>query len=86
MIQGELGNRFKEWRTGRKLKHARNDFKCGYICMALYVWLCMYGFVCMAMYVCMAIYVWLCMYGYVSVLCSQGRQAKHSLEEWKEKI
>ena len=31
----------------------------GYVCMAMYVWLCMYGYVCMAMY------VWLCMYGYV---------------------
>ena len=38
----------------------------------LYVWLCMYGYVCTAMnvwlcmhsYVCMSMYVWLCMYGY----------------------
>ena len=43
----------------------------GYVCMAMYVWLCMYGYVCMAMY------VWLCMYGYVCMamyvwLCMYG--------------
>ena len=44
-----------------------------HLCMYVYVWLCMYGYVCMAMYVwlcmygyvCMAMYVWLCMYGYI---------------------
>ena len=39
-----------------------------YVCMAMYVWLCMYGhdvWPCMYGYVCTAMYVRLCMYGYV---------------------
>ena len=43
----------------------------GYVCMAMYVWLCMYGYVlglCMHSYVCMVMYVWLCMYGYVCMV------------------
>ena len=31
----------------------------GHVCMAMYVWLCVYG------YVCMAVYAWLCMQGFV---------------------
>ena len=46
-------------------------YVCVYVCM--YVWLCMYDYVCMIMYVwlcmydyvCMIMYVWLCMYDYV---------------------
>ena len=40
--------------------------------MAMYVWLCMYGYVlglCMHSYVCMAMYVWVCMYG--QYVCNQ---------------
>ena len=33
----------------------------GYVCMAMYVWLCMYGYVCMAMY------VWSCIHVYMAV-------------------
>ena len=47
--------------------------------MTMYVWLCMYGYVCMATYdyVCMAMHVWLCMYDYVCMtmyvwLCIYG--------------
>ena len=33
-----------------------------YVCMIMYVWLCMYDYVCMIMY------VWLCMYDYVCMI------------------
>ena len=36
----------------------------GYICMAMYAWMCTYGHV-FYDYVFMAMYVWLYMYGYV---------------------
>ena len=55
----------------------------GYVCMAMYVWLCMYGYLCIAMY------VWLCMYGYLCIamyvwLCMYGYACGSQLNDCDE--
>ena len=37
----------------------------GYVFMAMYVWLCIYGYVSMTMYVWLCMHAWLRIYGYV---------------------
>ena len=44
-----------------------------YVCMAMYVWLCMYGYVCMAMY------AWLCMFCGKLGMASLSKQLVYNL-------